>query len=60
MLDSEDGVRVDPSIAPWPGAENPRRFTDVQQLLTFQPYAEQPQRPNNFVSRLRQALNAEP
>ena len=32
-MDSEDGLRVDPTIAPWPGAENPRRFTDVQQLL---------------------------
>ena len=34
-MDSEDGLRVDPAIAPWPGAENPRRFTDVQQLLIF-------------------------
>ena len=59
-LDSEDGLRVDPVIAPWPGAENPRRFTDVQQLLTFQPYSERPERANNFVSRLRQAMNAEP
>ena len=59
-LDSEDGLRVDPSIAPWPGAENPRRFTDVQQLLSFQPYAERPQQANNFVSRLRQAMNARP
>jgi len=59
-LDSEDGLRVDPVTAPWPGAENPRRFTDVQQLLSFQPYAERPQRANNFVSRLRQAMNARP
>ena len=60
MLDSEDGLRVDSVIAPWPGAENPRRFTDVQQLLTFQSYAEQPQRATNFVSRLRQAMNVRP
>ncbi|HJO08938.1 MAG TPA: hypothetical protein QGH16_03755 [Verrucomicrobiota bacterium] len=59
-LDNENGIRVDPVNAPWPGAENPRRFTDVQQLLTFQPYAEQPKRANNFVSRLRQAMNARP
>ena len=59
-LDSEDGLRVDPVIAPWPGAENPRRFTDVQQLLTFQPYAELPDRANNFVSRLRQAMDVDP
>ena len=59
-LDNENGLRVDSTIAPWPGAENPRRFTDVQQLLTFQPYAEQPQQANNFVSRLRQAMNVQP
>ena len=60
MLDSENGLRVDPANAPWPGAENPRRFTDVQQLLTFQQYEERPQRVNNFVSRLRQAMNVRP
>ncbi|MDP7048739.1 MAG: hypothetical protein QF721_04750 [Verrucomicrobiota bacterium] len=59
-LDSEDGLRVDPANAPWPGAENPRRFTDVQQLLTFQPYDEQTPRANNFVTRLRQAMNVRP
>ena len=32
----------------------------MQQLLSFQPYAERPQQANNFVSRLRQAMNARP
>ena len=60
MLDSEDGLRTDPVTAPWPGADNPRRFTDVQQLLTFQQYIEPPMRATNFVSRLRQSMEVNP
>ena len=58
--DNEDGVRMDPVIAPWPGADNPRRFTDVQQFLTFQDYIDPPMRATNFVSRLRQSMEVHP
>ena len=60
LFDNEDGIRMDPVIAPWPGSDNPRRFTDVQQFLTFQEYIDPPMRATNFVSRLRQSMEVHP